>query len=221
MPHKKVAVVAAMRMELAPLLRDVVSKRVDGIEYFELDAGVVAVGGVGRAAATRTAEAVMVKYQPSKVLSAGLVGAITAKLKVGDVVHAREVIDADSGARFVSADGGNGTLVTASSVSGPEEKRKLALRWNADVLDMEGAAVAEQAQRSGIPFSAVKAVSDEVDFVMPPLGKFVNDEGKFETLRFLAYVAFRPKWWNDVRELSANSRKASKSLCAVLQHLIS
>jgi hypothetical protein len=85
---------------------------------------------------------------------------------------------------------------------------------------MEGAAVAAQAQRSGIAFSAVKAVSDELDFVMPPLGKFVNDEGRFETLRFLAYVAVRPKWWKDVRELSANSRKATANLCSALGHLI-
>ena len=210
-----------MRMELAPLLKGVRSEKVDGVEFFEIDKAVIAVGGVGSAAATRTTEAVLAKYQPDKVVSAGLVGAITDRLKAGAVVHAREVIDADSGIRFVSADGGDGVLITVSSVSGPAEKRSLAQRWNADVLDMEGAAVAAQAQLGGIAFSAVKAVSDELDFVMPPLGKFVNEEGKFETLRFLAYVAIRPKWWNDVRQLSANSRKASVNLCSALQHLIS
>ena len=221
MPHKGVAVVAAMRMELAPLFKGVRSQQIDGIEFFEIDKTVIAVGGVGRAAATRTTEAVLAKYRPEKVLSAGLVGAVTARLKVGDVVHAREVIDADSGAHFATADGGDGVLITVSSVSGPAEKRSLAQRWHADVLDMEAAAVAAQAQQSGVAFSVVKAVSDELDFAMPPLGKFVNEGGKFETLRFLAYIAVRPGWWNDVRKLSANSRKATANLCSVLEHLIS
>jgi len=221
MPRKSVAIVAAMRMELAPLFRGFRPQQADGIEFFEMDDAVVAVGGVGRAAATRATETVIAKFEPAKIVSAGLVGAVTEKLKVGDVVHAREVIDADSGTRFVSAEAaGDGVLVTASSVTGPAEKRRLAQRWNADVLDMEGAAVAAQAQRSGIAFSAVKAVSDELDFVMPPLGKFVNDEGRFETLRFLAYVAVRPRWWKDVRELRANSRKATANLCSALGHLI-
>jgi hypothetical protein len=219
MRHKSVAVVAAMRMELAPLLKGVRSQQTDGIEFFEFEKAVVAIGGVGRVAAARATEAVLAKYQPEKVFSAGLVGAITARLKVGDVVHAREVIDADSGAHFVSADG-DGVLITVSSVTGPAEKGTLARRWNADVLDMEGAAVAAEAQKRAVAFSAVKAVSDEVDFVMPPLGKFVSAEGKFETLRFLAYIAIRPKWWRDVRELSANSRKATMNLCSALQHLI-
>ena len=219
MPRKAIAVVAAMHRELAPLFNEIRPQGADGIEFFELQNAVVAVGGVGRAAATRATEAVIAKYEPANLVSAGLVGAITANLKVGDVVHAREVIDADSGAHFVSADG-DGVLVTVSAVSGPGEKRTLAQRWNADVLDMEAAAVAAQAQRSGIAFKAIKAVSDELDFVMPPLGTFVDPAGDFHTLRFLAYVAVRPKWWKHVRELNANSRKATMNLCAALGHLI-
>lgn len=220
MRPKHVALVVAMQREVAPLLKRVPSQSADGVEFFELENVVVAVGGVGHAAATRATEAVVAKYEPDIIVSAGLVGALTSKLKAGDVMHVRAVIDADSGAHFVST-GDEGILLTVSAVSGPAEKRKLAQQWNADVIDMEGSAVAAQAQRSGITFSAMKAVSDELDFVMPPLGKFVNDAGKFETLRFLAYLVLRPKWWNDVRQLNANSRKATVKLCAALEHLIS
>ena len=219
MRPKDVALVVAMQREVAPLLKGVRSHLAAGVELFELENAVVAVGGVGHAAATRATEAVVANYEPGIIVSAGLVGALTSKLKAGDVMHVRAVIEADSGARFVST-GGEGVLLTVSAVSGPAEKRALSQRWNADVVDMEGAAVAAQAQRSGITFSAMKAVSDELDFVMPPLGKFVNDAGKFETLRFLAYIALRPKWWNDVRQLNVNSRKATMKLCAALQHLI-
>lgn len=219
MPHKRVAVVAAMRRELAPLLRGAQSLIADGVEFFELGDAVVAIGGVGRKAASRAADAAVASYQPGVIVSAGVAGALTATLKVGDVVQAREVVDADSGARFSTSEGG-AMILTVSSVSGPEEKRILAERWKADMVDMEAAAVASVAQRHGIEFAAIKAVSDELNFAMPPVGEFVSDAGKFATTRFAAYVAIRPQWWRSVHQLSANSRLAAVNLSEALIHLI-
>jgi len=56
MPRKSLAVVVAMARELAPMLRGMRSERVDGIDFFELPDIAVAVGGIGRKAASRTAE---------------------------------------------------------------------------------------------------------------------------------------------------------------------
>ncbi len=77
-------------------------------------------------------------------------------------------VDAESGARFKTA-GGESMIVTAASVSGPAEKRMLADRYQADVVDMESAAVAAVAQERGIEFGAMKAMSDELEFEMPPV----------------------------------------------------
>jgi len=219
MPHKSIAVVAAMARELAPLLRGVRSQGVDGIEFFELEDAVIAVGGVGRKAAGHAAEALITRYSPKVLISAGLVGALTPKLKVGDVVEVKEVIDVDSGAKFETAQGDT-VLVTGSAVAGPADKPIEAQYWNADIVDMEASAEAEVAKQHGIEFMAIKAVSDEVNFAMPPLGKFVSDRGKFETLRFLAWVAIRPKWWSAVRQLNTNSNLAAAKLSQALSHLI-
>lgn len=219
MPHKRVAVVAAMRRELEPLLRGIRPQRADGIDFFELEAAVVAVGGIGRLAAWSAAKAVVGKYRPMVLISAGIAGGLTAMLKVGDVVRGREVVDADSGARF-TANGGESVLVTVSSVSGPAEKRILADRYQADVVDMESAAVAAVAREHGLEFSALKAISDELEFVMPPMAQFVAVDGTFETTRFAAYVAIRPQWWSAVRQLARNSKVASVNLSHALQHLI-
>jgi adenosylhomocysteine nucleosidase len=219
MPHKGVVIVAAMARELAPLLRGVRSQKVDGIEFFELNDAVVAVGGVGEKAARHTAESLVSKYSPEVLVSAGLVGALTPKLKVGDVVEVKKVVDAGSGAKFETGRG-TAVLVTGSSVSGPADKPIEAERWNADIVDMEAFAEAAVAKEHGIEFMAIKAVSDEVDFPMPPLGRFVSDKGKFETLRFLAWVAVRPKWWSAVRRLNANSNVAATNLSQALTHLI-
>ena len=220
MPHKSVAIVAAMRRELAPLLRGLQGTRVDGVEFFELENAVVAVGGIGRIAAWSAAEAVVKKYQPSTLISAGIAGALTATLRVGDVVRAGEVVDADSGARF-TAMGGDSVMVTVSAVSGPEEKRNLVDRYQAAVVDMECAVVGAVAREHGITFVAIKAISDELDFEMPTLAGFVDGNGKFETARFVAFVVVRPKWWSTLRHLAANSRKASVNLSHAVEHLIS
>jgi len=219
MPHKAVAVVAAMARELAPMLRGVRSHRADGIEFFELADAVVAVGGIGRKAAGRTAEVLIRRYSPGVLISAGLVGALTPNLKVGNVVEVKEVVDVDSGEIFRTGHG-DAVLVTGSAVAGPADKPIEAQHWHADIVDMEASAEAAIANQNGVEFMAIKAVSDEVNFAMPPLGRFINAKGRFETLSFLAWVAIRPKWWSVVRQLNANSELAAANLSKALAHLI-
>jgi adenosylhomocysteine nucleosidase len=169
--------------------------------------------------ARRAAIAVIERYSPDVVISAGFVGALTPTLKVGDVVTAGEVVDAASGNRF-AASGGESAIATVSSVSGPDEKRWLADRWGADVVDMEAAAVAAVAHEKGVEFASIKSVSDELDFVMPPVAQFVDKSGKFETMRFAIHIALRPKWWSVVRQLNTNSQIAALNLSEALKHLI-
>ena len=80
-------------------------------------------------------------------------------------------------------------------------------------------AVAAVAQRYGAQFAALKSISDEVDFEMPPTGNFVNATGKFDTLSFVMFLAIRPQWWGAVKHLNANSRIAAMNLSLELQHL--
>ena len=219
MHHKSIAVIVAMRREVAPLLRGILPYQAGGMEFFELESAAIAISGIGCKAAARATELVISAYEPRVIVSAGLAGALTATLKVGDVVYAGEVVDGESSARYATADG-ESVILTVSSVSSPEEKRALAERWKADVVDMEAAAVAAAAQSRGIKFAAIKAISDEVDFVMPPVGEFVDQAGRFRTLRFATYIAVRPNWWSAVKRLNKNSRVASVNLSEAVKHLI-
>jgi hypothetical protein len=85
---------------------------------------------------------------------------------------------------------------------------------------MEAAAVAAVAYERGIEFAAIKSISDELDFAMPPVAEFVDQSGRFETVRFAAYIALRPRWWSAVRHLNANSHIAALNLSEALKHLI-
>jgi adenosylhomocysteine nucleosidase len=219
MPHKLVAVVAAMRIELAPLLGEVKPRQVNGVALFELAQAVVAVGGIGERCARRAAEVAIDYAQPSLLLSAGIAGAISPKLKVGDVGPIREVVDVATGNRYPTR-GGDWVLATSQDVSDADEKQGLLTKYGADVVDMEGAAVAQIAKERGLEFAAVKSISDDAGFAMPPLMRFIDKNGKFANGRFLLYLVSRPKWWPVMRKIRANTAVASANLCREVKHLI-
>jgi adenosylhomocysteine nucleosidase len=217
--HKSIAIVIAMRMELGPLMRGRRSQWIDGVQLFELGSAVVAVGGIGEKFARRAAEAAIEYAQPKLLLSAGIAGAISPTLKVGDVGGIREVVDVASGDRY-QTQGGEWVLATSQDVSDAAEKRELLTKYSADVVDMEAAAVAQVAKEHGLEFAALKSISDDASFAMPPLTHFINHSGKFATGRFLLYVALRPKWWSVLGKMRTNTAIASANLCRAVEHLI-
>jgi len=208
-----------MHTELAPLLRGRRAHWVDGVELFEMDSAVVGLSGIGKKAARRAAETLVSYARPELLVTAGSAGAVSPKLMVGDMGWAREVVDVETGVRYRTR-GGDWLLVTAQAVSGPAEKRALLQQYGADVVDMEGSAVAQVARERGLEFAAVKAISDEAEFVMPPLSRFVDESGRFATGGFVSYIAVRPKMWFVVSQLRANTRVASANLCRAVEHLI-
>ena len=219
--QKPVAVIAAMPVELAPLIGKLQPHTVNGVELYDLPQAVVAIGGIGEKFARRAAEVAIDYAQPKLLLSAGIVGAISPKLEVGEVAFIREVVDVSSGSRYstVGVLCGGWVLATSQDVSDAAEKHALLTKFGADVVDMEGAAVAQAARDRGLEFAAIKAISDHAEFAMPPLNRFIA-EGKFETRKFLMYVALHPRWWSTLGRIKANSELASKNLCEAVEHLL-
>jgi adenosylhomocysteine nucleosidase len=152
-------------------------------------------------------------------MSIGFAGALVDRYRVGDVITPATVLDAATGERFGSQ--GSGVLVTASGVLSEAEKRNFAAKYEADAVDMEAAAVARVAQENGLPFMAVKAISDELGFAMPPMDRFVANSGQFQTSRLLAHAAVRPSLWPVLLKLGRNAKKASSQLCGWLENQIS
>jgi len=219
MPHKPVAIVAAMRVELAPLLEETQPRLVNGVALFDLPQAVIAIGGIGEKCARRAAEAATEYAQPGLLVSAGIAGALSPKLKVGDVSQIREVLNVATGDRY-STQGGEWVLATSQEVSDVAGKQELLTKYGADVVDMEGAAVAQVAKERGLEFAAVKSISDDAGFAMPPLTWFIKANGRFATSRFLLHIALRPKWWPVLGKMRTNTAIASANLCRAVEHLI-
>jgi adenosylhomocysteine nucleosidase len=219
----KVAMVAALEREVSPLVKRwyKVGREYDGrrFKFFESGQVVVVCGGIGAEAARRATEAVFALYQPKLILSVGFAGALDRTLKVGDIFAPGRVVDARDGSRTETATG-HGVLVSAAGVAGVAQKAKLSESYAAQAVDMEAAAVARGAQSRGAGFMAVKAISDESDFAIPAMDRFIDERGQFTTGRFAVFSVLRPWIWPRVIELARNSAKASRALCAELERYI-
>lgn len=216
----KVAIVAALEREVRPLIKQwqPVERNYDGREYkfFESERAVLVCGGIGQEAARRATEAIISLYAPVLVQSAGFAGALDSTLKVGTVLTPICVIDAKDGSR-IEAGVGYWVLVSVDQPAGVKQKAKLKEAYWAHAVDMEAAAVARGAQAHDITFVGIKVISDEADFEMPPIDRFVARDGQFQTLAFTAFVAIRPWLWWRVARLARNSTKAATALCEWLE----
>jgi nucleoside phosphorylase len=220
---KKIAIIAALESEVAPLVKGWPSKRLTAqnrtIQIFEGDGVIVVCGGMGSVSARIAAEAA---YQHAKgdiwlYISAGFAGALKPSLKVGDIVQPSEVISEADGQRISTA-AGKSMLVSAGAVASKSVKKRFAEMYGAEAVavDMEAYAVGDVASIYKIPFIVIKVISDELDFDMPPLGRFVTSTGQFSTPGFIGYAAIRPWIWPVVIQLGRNASLAAERLAAAL-----
>jgi adenosylhomocysteine nucleosidase len=218
----RVAIVVALEREVRPLIQEWrASEKESGgrrFRFFEKDEFVLVCGGIGAEAARRAAEAVIAIYAPAVIYSAGFAGALDPKLKVGDMVQPRRVVNAGDGSK-VDLGRGEGVLVSFGSVATPEQKARLRDSFAAQSVDMEAAAVARAAEARGVPFAVVKVISDEFDFAVPSMERFVDSNGQFLEMRFAWFAALRPWLWPQVARLARNSGRASRALCDWLRKM--
>ena len=191
----KVAIVAALEREVRPLIKHwrPVVRDFDGRKYkfFENDRAVLVCGGIGQEAAGAPRKPSSACMHQLWCSLCGFAGALDSTLKAGTVMTPICVIDAKDGSR-VEAGVGHWVVVTVDRTVNVEQKAKLAKAYWAHAVDMEAAAVARGAQAHDITFVGLKAISDEADFEMPPIDRFIAGDGTFRTVAFTAFVVLRP-----------------------------
>jgi hypothetical protein len=103
-------------------------------------------------------------------------------------------------------------------VATPEEKRILAERTGADIVDMESHAFVEVAADRGWRLTIVRGVSDGVDDALPEgLERLVTPMGGLRPLRTAAFVARRPTLIPALRELGRRTTLAMRSVRAIVE----
>jgi len=225
----KIAIIAALGRELWPLVKSwsstIVQHEGRPFTFYESNYAIAVCGGIGAESARSAAEAVMKHYSPDVLVSAGVAGALVPELHVGDTIFPAVVVDTKDGSHHKTAIGsaplaktalGRTVLASYPAVATAEQKHQLAKSYGAHAVDMEAAAVACAAQKHDLPFIAVKAISDEVDFEIPEMSRFIRN-GEFRTAAFVAHVIIRPWLWLRVLRLARNTKLASENLCSWLR----
>ena len=219
------AIIAALDRELHPLVKSWSSITDQERTFHESSYAVAICGGIGAESARRAAEAVIAKYSPHFLISAGVAGSLVADLKVGTIIFPATVIDSQDASRHQTAIQaapigktavGCTILISYPEVATAAQKQQLAKSYAAHAVDMEAAAIARAAQKHNLPFIAVKAISDDLNFEIPEMSRFIR-AGQFDTTGFVFHIVIRPWLWLRVFRLARNTKIASENLCAWLR----
>lgn len=219
----KIGIVAAMEREVQGLLSGFGPPRVlTGTRFRCYSQGNTSIvsAGIGKKAAAAAADTLIEVIKPDLLVSVGFAGALDPSLRVGDVIIPKTIVSEETGQIYRSV-AGEGALVSANSIAGAEQKARLRQAYKAQAVDMEAFAVAASAERAGIPFLALKAISDGAEITLPDLGGFIAENGGFKYLKFVAHLAIHPGQWPEIRLLARNSSIAAQKLSEKIKEYMS
>jgi adenosylhomocysteine nucleosidase len=225
----RTAIVAAFPGEIMPLVKSTSGplrhERKDGLSLWSrTSAGrewTAACAGAGQQAATRAFAAIEKDGSVARIVSLGWAGALTHDFLPGYAYSVSEVIDAQTGERFATAQPQAGcVLVTTSRVADAAEKRRLVSAYSAALVDMEAAAIARLALMRGIPFYCIKGVSDGVADRLPDFNRFLDSSGQLRLVQLTLFATFRPWSWPSLIRMGENSHKASLRIAESLRCLL-
>jgi len=175
----------------------------------------VLAAGIGAAAAARRGTQA-IHRGATAIVSAGFCGALAADLRVGDLVAADLVVDAATGREFgastellARAPGRRGTLVTTPRLARtPADRRRL----SGLACDMESAALALVAHEAGVPFLALRAVTDEATHTLPDFDRITDRAGHLTPGSGLLHFLLHPADVGRLLRLGPASRRAGRAL---------
>ena len=229
-----IAIFAAMPYEVEACLGALAPVRDASVGGFAMkrgDVGLVCHTGMGRVA-ERAVRSVVEHVSPRVILSVGTSGGLNGDLQVGDVVLCERVdqasqppvgrpaatVFADAELIAMAQEAGReaalsvqmGGSVTVDEVAwGPEEKRRLRDWDGHDVVEMESYWVGTAAVALGIPFLAVRVVTDGADATIPDIPGLMNEDGTMNQQNLLAYTAEHPE---AIQALASMHRKGGVAL---------
>ncbi len=186
---------------------------------------ILTVAGAGAENSYQSARGLMTEFALGGLISVGFAGALSPALRAGDVVLASEVLDQITGERFYSAPGllpircsTSGKLLSASAViSSCEEKLRLGKQWEALAVDMESAGVARAAAQAGLPFAAVKSITDSAERSLSiDFNRCRREDKDFSLWAIARQSLATSKGVRDLWMLARNSRQAAATLAAAL-----
>ena len=162
------------------------------------------------------------------VISFGVAGGLDPSLRSGDVVVATEVLAGD--ARWLAGLSLNDDLIASVGLGrrrivrgrlvGAEQvvaarhlKEALHLETGAAAVDMESHIAAEYAAKAGLPFAALRVVSDPAHRALPPVAMAaIKPDGGIDLRQVMRSVARNPRTLRDLVASGIDFNRALRSL---------
>jgi adenosylhomocysteine nucleosidase len=179
----------------------------------------------GQPALAAQAAEQMLAEGASGLISFGIAGGLDPSLGPGVAIVAERVLDGDRRdfacdeawvARLMLAEGAHDSgpiLGTDRPVMTVEDKRRLHRRTGALAVDMESHAVAEVADRAGVPFVAIRAIGDPASRAIPRAALAgLGPDGRTRALPVLAALLRRPGDFRAIWRLAQDTNRALAAL---------
>ncbi|MBU5615121.1 phosphorylase family protein [Geomonas azotofigens] len=243
--NKSLGVVAAMPQEIAPVLARIkgyARGNIDGrnLYRFPVNGSLVNLieSGMGPAQGAAATRALIRHAQPDAILHFGFGGAVLPGLEVGELVLADRVfrLDQDGLSELPPPDSALAALLQDScarvgvqlrrggfiTASGIRNKGEMASLLGGStplpLLEMETAAVLEQAQAAGVPLVAIRGVSDAADEELGfTIEEFCDASLNLVPWRVAWTMTKRPWLIPQLIRLSGNCRRAGKRLALAVE----
>jgi adenosylhomocysteine nucleosidase len=196
---------------------------------------VMAATGDGPKRAASGAARFLERHHPAALVGAGIAAALSPGLAVGDVVASRRVRFAvgDTATpdtrlleRALAAGAKAATLVTVDRpIVSAAARAALAATAGAgdDALacDMESAAWAREAAARGIPYLAVRAISDAAGEELPALlAESIGPDGSISRAGVVRRALLRPSSWGTLLRMRRRLRECSDAFGAFLARML-
>jgi adenosylhomocysteine nucleosidase len=210
-----------------PEERDAIAARLSprGIE-------VVATGD-GPRSAEQGANALLERLRPAFVVGAGVAGALTPGLAVGDLLASARILDAKGEAPppdrrllellLAATRIRSGTLLTVERpvVSAAQKADLAASTGDPSVCDMESAAWARAAAAHGVPYLVLRAVSDTAEEDLPRyLARCMNASGGVSRAMVAFSALLHPTTIPDLLRMRRRVHEGSAALGELVARLI-
>jgi adenosylhomocysteine nucleosidase len=224
-----VGIIAALAIETADFIDGLTSVRKFQsaslpITEGELGGKIVAVtvSGPGRQAARLATELLISGHRPRTIVAAGFAGALSPSFARNDLVVPSAIIDRQGGRHDVNLPDAigtkirhaTGTLLTVDQVVlKAAEKAELNAAYQADLVDMESAAVAAVCSERLIRFLAIRVISDDARTDLPrEVASVLAHGGSYRVGAALRAMWQRPSSIKDFWGLYENAIEASGRL---------
>lgn len=240
METEVIGAIAAMPQEIAPLLKRIGRYRREqaaGVPLYRFTCGntpvVLARSGMGPRHAREATRALIETARPAAIVNFGFAGAVLPGLRVGELVLAERVYRLSGGVleqapppalsqatlafdacRAAGLEVRSGSYITAAGIV---NKNDLATSVKAElplpVLEMETAAVLEEAAAAGIPALALRAISDAADEELGfSIEEICDAQLNPSPGRLMLVLLKKPYLVPQLVRLAGNSRRAGRSL---------